>query len=420
MWGRNKHKRIQFCIKCGFKIEDFIKSKDKNDNNSGMTHKQGYWNAPAPSYSSSESITEDEKESGIYQRFIKSEEYNPTWLNQDTQSLKISEGEKPIIKFWTEFPVKKEMSLTHSLKKAAQTMLWFSFYALLSFFIFDNGKLPLDSTIQALFLPLMFYIFGSYVRFDKFVKAILYSALVLFGIIAPLFHANIIGWQGIPFLLPVIFLNNIDPSMSNEFLALLQQDGMEQATTTIILYIFIIEGILLAIHWVIKRNDKAEVVLTNKSLFIRAKTDRSWWENFKLFFFVLINPFNVAAIKDLRDRIKYNKMTAKEGRNYDFARIPLEGVVEMEKKENKLTFNVVLCIILGWFGVAYFFPFLIIAIVLFIKTIRTHSTKTIHIHINNEQAEGSWMKINDIDIIKFLRVDPKIAEQFPTIREKSE
>ncbi len=382
--------------------------------NTQKSYVGAYYDAPSvKQQKQDDSITKEERDSSIYQKFFQSEEYNPDWLDPGTQALKIPENDEALMRHWTELAVKKERSLGHSFRVGGRTMLWFGFYALISFVVFDGMSTPMDAAMQALFLPLMFYIYGSYKRFDKYIKAILYSGLVLFVVLVPLYQAGLISWRGIPFILPVLFLEDLIPGAAQAFLSQIGTTSLAQGTIQVILLTFIVEFVLLLIYWVVKKQPKIEIVLSRRALFIRAKSVKSWWENFKLFFWVLVNPFNVAAIKDLRDRIKYNKMSSKEGKNYDFARIPAEAILELSKKENKIAVNVIISVVLGYVGFAIsFFPFVLIAIVLFIKTMRYKDTWTVTIHFDRERVEGSWAKVNDTDILKFVKTNPEVAEFF--------
>ena len=437
----------KFCMKCGKPVtitEQFNQSSTRSSQNNYTTAQTpqevpsffvpsnfsnqnsgaGYsWDAPAlksgANYHADEATINKFHSSAVYKDLSKKSEYNPTWLNVKTQQLEIPQDDIPVLSFWTKQPFRLKSKMSNKIKNFFSTAFWFGLYAIIAFFI-NQGNYPrsgADAAVQALFFPFIIYMFGAYTSVDRYIKSIL-SSLFMFLLVVQLFNWGIISWKGVPFFFPILLIAKINPAIAHQMQQAMVTNGAQKMILDFLMIIFILELILLIFHWVIKKDKKFEYVLSNKRLFIRDKSKKSGWEMFKLVMYIFFNPFNVKYYKDMTDRIKFNKMTSKEGHYFDFAMIPLTAIYKIKKKKQSTALIVIVGIIMGFSILSSLIPVFLFVLILFIKLIRTKGKYKIVISFKREESEGSWIKTHKENIITMVRVDEKFAEFFATYNNK--
>lgn len=357
----------------------------------------------------------------IYKNFQKAAEYNTHWLNSETQTLNMDPDDEIILSHWTPLRITMKTSLGDSIKNFLMLTLYFGIYALLTYFISKGDK---DATSQALFFPIVPYVIVCYRKFDKYIKAAL-SSILLMSVLYILMIYNIITAGGIPFLKYFIFLNDSFPSLFN-FLE--QPSNVEEYlrfTTTLLVIVFLFEFIIMILYSFVKTRPYVSMVISRKAVFIRAKTKKSIWDIIVNIFWIILNPFNISQYKDIQNRIRYNKMTASEGRHHDFSKIEPKDIESLKKKKYPTGLLITLSIIIMAIGIAaisihIIFGVLIIgiSIITLINTKKKKDKYKIIIDVNRSQIEGSWILSHKSDILIFERVPESMAKFFQPLKKK--
>ena len=376
---------------------------------------------PAPAQKAS--LVTTPSKTKIYKDFQKAAEYNTSWLNVETQTLNVDPDDEIILSHWTPLRFTLKTSLGDSIKNFLMLILYFGIYALITYF-YTNGDI--NATFQAFFFPIVPYILVCYRGFDKFIKAFFYSVLLM-AIISILMREEIalITREGIPFLKYFIFLEEYLPWLSNYIGDLSDATVAIQFTIQIIAGVFLFEFIIMVLYSLIKTRPYVSMVISRKAVFIRAKTKKSIWDIIVNIFWIILNPFNISQYKDVQNRIKYNKMTASEGRHHDFSKIEPRDIRSLKNTispPNLFIAMSIIPIVLGiYVGISFqpIFGGLIlgIGIVFIINAVKKKGYYKIIISVNRSQVEGSWILSHKSDIFRFERVPPSIAKFFQPLKK---
>lgn len=350
----------------------------------------------------------DHQKTSIYRHFQAAREYNTAWLDPDTQNLKLEAGDAIKLGDWTPIEYSVGRTLKRTMKERFMLVVYIAIYAILSYLIYDQRTAPYDATTRAVFVLLLPYILVCYRSVGTYFKAILF-ALILSSILSNLYRMDLITIAANPITNTFRFiLYKDDPGYSTNNIS---YESMELAYKNICGLLFIIELGLLVVNAIVKKPHKLDIVITQQALYIRAKTQRSKFDVLKLIFTILINPLNVRNYQEMLDRIKYNRMAEKEGKNFDYSKIPFkEGISTNKSKPNKL-FGVILGIIFIIIGIA-FIPAVFLGILLVIRAIRSKNTYTIKCVMNRSKIEGSWIMTTTGDILNLLNIEPEMAQLF--------
>ncbi len=359
----------------------------------------------------------------IYKDFKEAAEYNTSWLNVETQTLNVDPDDEIILSHWTPLRFTLKTSLGDSIKNFLMLILYFGIYALITYF-YTNGDI--NATFQAFFFPIVPYILVCYRGFDKFIKAFFYSVLLM-AIISILMREEIalITREGIPFLKYFLFLEKYLPWLSNYIVDLSDATGVIQFTIQIIAGVFLLEFIIMVLYSLIKTRPYISMVISRKAVFIRAKTKKSIWDIILNLFWIILNPFNISQYKDVQNRIKYNKMTASEGRHHDFSKIEPGDISSLKKKKYSTNLFIAMSIIpivLGiYIGISFqpIFGGLIlgIGIVFIINAVKKKGYYKVIISVNRSQVEGSWILSHNSDVFRFERIPESIAKFFQPLKK---
>ncbi len=390
-----------------------------------------YNQAYVPSYgipSSTQKATLDTTHSKtkIYKNFQEAAEYNTHWLNSETQTLNMDPDDEIILSHWTPLRITMKTSLGDSIKNFLMLTLYFGIYALITYFFIseDRANGNFDATVQALFFPIVPYVIVCYRKFDKYLKAVLFSILLM-SVLYLLMIDDIITERGIPFLKYFIFLDESFPSLIN----FLEQPSGDleyiEFTTKLLVIVFLFEFIIMILYSFVKTRPYVSMVISRKAVFIRAKTKKSIWDIIVNIFWIFLNPFNISQYKDVQNRIRYNKMTASEGRHHDFSKIEPKDIESLKKKKYPTGLLITLSIIIMAIGIAaisihIIFGVLIIgiSIITFINTKKKKDKYKIIIDVNRSQIEGSWILSHKSDILIFERVPESMAKFFQPLKKK--
>ncbi|MHA1718437.1 MAG: hypothetical protein ACTSWX_03290 [Promethearchaeota archaeon] len=360
----------------------------------------------------------------IYKEFQKAAEYNTSWLDSKTQTLNVDPDDEIILSHWTPLRISLKTSIGDSTKNFLMLMVYFGIYALISFFIWDRGTGKLDYTIQALFFPIVPYVLVCYRGFDKYIKAILFSLLLMSTVITTLFNLHIITALGIPFLKYFAFLKDNFPSMFDFLINLSGIENEIKFTYILLGVVFVFEFILMILYSIVKTRPYVSMVITKKAIFIRAKTKKSFWDILVNIFWIILNPFNVKQYKDIQDRIRYNRLTAKEGKYHDFSKITPSATQSLKKKKyNSKLLKAISIITLITGFISFFFINIFsliiigIGIILLINSSKKKNKYKIIIDVNRSQVEGSWILSHKSDILVFERVPESIAKFFVPLKK---
>jgi hypothetical protein len=358
----------------------------------------------------------------IYKDFQKAAEYNTSWLNAESQTLNVDPDDEVILSHWTPLRFTLKTSIGDSIKNFLILILFFGIYALITYFVSDDrtdGNF--DATFQAFFLPIVPYILVCYRKFDKYIKAIFYSILLM-AIISILMREEngLITREGIPFLKYFGFINVYYPQAVNIIENLPGLSGDIGFTIKLLVIVFAVEFIIMVLYSAVKTRPYVSMVISRKAVFIRAKTKKSFWDILVIILWIILNPFNISQYKNIQDRIRYNRMTAKEGRHHDFSKIEPGSINSLKKKKYNTGLLIVLSIIIMIIGIyslltiQLIFGAIILGIgfIFLINAIKKRDKYKIIINVTRSQVEGSWILSHKSDIFRFERVSPSIAKFF--------
>ncbi|MHA1740148.1 MAG: hypothetical protein ACTSWD_16265, partial [Candidatus Heimdallarchaeota archaeon] len=353
----------------------------------------------------------------LYKDFQKAAEYNTNWLNVETQTLNVDPDDEIILSHWTPLRLTLKTSIGDSIKNFLMLVLFFGIYALITYFLSDdraNGNF--DATFQAFFLPIVPYILVCYRKFDKYIKAIFYSILLL-AIISILMSEEygLITSEGIPFLKYFGFIESYYPQVDTiiENLPGLSS-GDIGFTIKLLVIVFAVEFIIMVLYSIVKTRPYVSMVISRKAVFIRAKTKKSYWDIAVIVFWIIFNPFNISQYKDITERIRYNRMTAKEGRYHDFSKIEPGSISSLKKKKYNTGLLIALSIVIMIIGIYSLFVIQLIfgaiilgiGIIFLLNAIKKKDKYKIIINVTRSQIEGSWILSHKSDIFRFERVSP--------------
>ncbi|MHA1623521.1 MAG: hypothetical protein ACTSWH_00170 [Promethearchaeota archaeon] len=361
----------------------------------------------------------------LYRNFQKAAEYNTNWLNVETQTLNVDPDDEVILSHWTPLRLTLKTSIGDSTKNFLILVLFFGIYALIAYFLSDDrtdGNF--DATFQAFFLPIVPYILVCYRKFDKYIKAIFYSILLM-AIITIFMRDGLITTDGIPFLKYFGFINVYYPQAVNIIENLPGVSGDIGFTIKLLVIVFAVEFIIMVLYSIVKTRPYVSMVISRKAVFIRAKTKKSYWDILVIIFWIIFNPFNISQYKDITERIRYNRLTAKEGRYHDFSKIEPGAISSLKKKKYNTGLLISLSIIIMIIGIYSLFIIQLIfgAIILgigfifLLNTIKKRDKYKIIINVTRSQVEGSWILSHKSDIFRFERVSPSMAKFFQPLKK---
>jgi len=363
----------------------------------------------------------------IYKDFQKAAEYNTSWLNVETQTLNVDPDDEIILSHWTPLRFTLKTSIGDSIKNFLMLVLFFGIYALITYFVSEdrvNGNY--NATFQAFFLPIVPYILVCYRKFDKYIKAIFYSILLLAIISIFMREENVlITSEGIPFLKYFGFINLYYPQAVDIIDNLSGISGDIGFTIKLLVIVFAVEFIIMVLYSIAKTRPYVSMVISRKAVFIRAKTKKSYWDILLIIFWIIFNPFNISQYKDIQDRIRYNRMTAKEGRYHDFSKIEPGSISSLKKKKYNTGLLLALSIIIMIIGIyslltiQLIFGAIILGIgfVFLLNAIKKRDKYKIIINVTRSLIEGSWILSHKSDIFRFERVSPSIAKFFQPLKK---
>jgi hypothetical protein len=356
----------------------------------------------------------------IYRNFQKAAEYNTNWLNLTTQTLNIAADDDIILSHWTPLKIKMKISFNDSIKNFIMLCVYFGLYALITYFVLDRGEGNLDNTVQALFFPIFPYILICYRGFDKYLKALVSTFILMSIVFIPLFNNRIITEDGIPFLRYFSFIDDYFPTLMNSIVNISGTNTAISFTNQVLVIIFIFEFILLILYSLVKTLPYIDIVISRKALFIRAKTKKSIFDTLKIILWIILNPFNIKQYRDIQKRIKYNQMTSKEGHLHDFSRIPPDVVHSIKKKKYSIGFRIVISILFFIIGYITVFmmgnplgiPIFGMGLIYLIRTLKRRGKYHVRIHVDRSKVEGSWILSHSSNIFKLIQVPESIAQYF--------
>ena len=361
----------------------------------------------------------------IYKNFQAAAEYNTSWLNVETQTLNIDSDDDIILSHWTPLRISYKSSVWSSIKNFLMLIVYFGIYAIIQYFRYDRGTGKFDAASQALFFPIVPYVLVCYRSFEKFIKAVLISLIFMGTAMHLLLTFEIISAAGIPFLKHFHFLDEFIPGVVNYIQGATPVSGPLAETIFLLILVFIFEFIVMILYSFIKTRPYVSMVVSRKAVFIRAKTKKSIWDILVNVFWIILNPFNISQYKDVQNRIRYNKMTAQEGRHHDFSKIEPKDIRSLKKTKYSTGLFIAFSILpigIGIFVAIVLNPifgvFIIgIGIIFLLNALKKKEKYKIIISVNRSQVEGSWILSHKSDIFRFERVPPSIAKFFQPLKK---
>jgi hypothetical protein len=369
----------------------------------------------------------------IFRNFHQAAEYNTPWLDVGTQRLTLEDGEVPLLGQWTPLNIIISKSFYDRFKSMFGLMFYFGIYALIMFFWEDGMSIPLNYSLPALFLPILPYILASYRSLEFYFRALFATVLILVVYAFLLSrNKNYVEWEGIVFLkyfsflldwFPSVvgYLPDLDIDVSQLSTHIEKEENWLPLTMLVILILFVMEFVLLIINWIFSKPPKIEIVITQKNIFFRQITRKSTLEIIKMLFYIAMNPFNIKQYADIRDRIRYNQVTEKEGRKYDFSKIPIDSIRALKKNKNSFALNIfisIAMIIIG--GITFLMvvgiPILLFGFIFLAKSISGLGTYSVKIAVNRKKVEGSWILSHTSDIFAFNTTPTEVAQYFTNIK----
>ncbi|MHA1821116.1 MAG: hypothetical protein ACTSU2_01485 [Promethearchaeota archaeon] len=330
-------------------------------------------------------------------------------LDPRTGKLQLEPDDAPMLEKWYDTRLEYKPSLKQRTKEAILLSLYFDLYGILAFLFLDNGSLPLDYTMQAVLFPVFAYLLISYRSFTKLIKAFFLSIFALYFITYPLISYGVITYKGVIFIKYLIsFIRAVSPATLTDLETASVNDIMSVAAG-IILILIVLEGILWIFYSLIKHPAACSIVLSKKYIFIKMQAKAVFFTYLKLVLLILINPFNVNNYRNFAKTSKYFVESNKEGRKYDYGRIPLSAIKSGDvKKMNRLKiliFGVILAILS--FAFWLIMPIAFILIIIGLIPQKKYRAK---IMFNRSKVEGAWVYSHTSDIFELYSLDEKTAE----------
>src|SRR6056297_1420771 len=109
----------------------------KDDSDSDIHLYTQLHNQPGQSYN--HQVAQNTGHTQIYRSFSEAKEYHLSWLDPNTQKLKIEGGEVPVVKDWTDVNVTLKSSFFYKIKNLFALFFYVLIYAIIMFFIKDRG-----------------------------------------------------------------------------------------------------------------------------------------------------------------------------------------------------------------------------------------------------------------------------------------
>jgi len=383
----------------------------------------------APTRPDTQNLKEDGLESTksrIFRQFKAAEEYQLPWLNNQSQCLILTKDDSAILQYWTKTTIKYDTTGWTNVKNFFTIMFYFAIYAIITYFVSDRSQGNLNDTVQAFFFPVFPYILIAYRSLEKYLKAGIAALVTLF--FSWFFLQNgIIDWRGILFLRyfpPILhvlpFMDNFIPQLSQFETFLLSLDtNAEKIQFTILLIgaFFVVEFILLILHNLFSAPATLEWVVTKNYFFVREKTRKNYWEDIKLLFSLIFSWYNIKEYVDIRNRIKYNRLTSLEGRIYDFGRFSpfnLRNIAVKENSRQNLIGIAIIFFVLGGITLkmGLGIPLLFVGFIFFLRSFTSPHTYRIKIILDRSKVDGSWILSHTYDTLILDNVRPEIASVF--------
>lgn len=375
-------------------------------------------------------VPQEVLKSKIYRHFRCAEEYNTPWLDIMTQRILLDPKESPLIDNWTRVQVQYHTSVKDTVKNFFLLFFYFAIYATIVYFLYDRNSPYYNNTLNALFFPIFPYILGCFRNLQAYLKAAVFSSGSLY-LYFLLLNKGIINYEGVIYLIYFVYLLDYTPLIQQyipgfvnvqQYIPTIRTNGdLILFTAETLGVIFLVELFLLIIYWMVKKPDTVEFVLTNKAIYIRDLTKRSVWDMIRISLLIIIKPYNLKNYSDMRDRIRYNRMSLLEGKKYDFSKIPVKSVMELKKYTAGKPISMIIGIVVTIIGIAflsrlYGLPIMILGILIFGMSLVKHQVFNVDMMLDRSKVEGSWILSHRFDILKLQQVPLSIAQFFQNIR----
>ena len=404
----------------------------------------------------------------IIKRILK-EPYEYSWLDSEYETPKIDDDDEFVSKNnWKAQRTKYITSNREKLHNLRVLYFYLSIYALIVFFFVDGMKFPIDNTFRVLTLPLMIYFILGFRSFMKLLKSAVVTG-VIGGLMIFLIPSGIITANGIFFLyyaylfLYIIYLIQLLFINPPEFINGIVNGFVSPLDVTDPLVagkmmgavfgpFYTISGILcvfvqLAIWFFIIHRKKSSVVISEKNLFIRDKTRTSRINDVRIGLMLLLNPASPKNYRNALKKMQYNRLVAIEGGEYDYGKMPFDGLLRVKVKKAVPLYNLliieiwILGSILLFFIAAFngdildmaqYVLFFLIAFIPLSTERKKRDLKDIQIRFDRSRVRGSWVYGHTYTTIKFKditsefaeailqRCDPSIIDEKWTLRKRKE
>lgn len=338
-------------------------------------------------------------------------------MNEQSGEVQLEEEEKVIFD-WAKSKFDLSTSFKQELLTSIEILIYFSIYGGISFVLFDDMELPINSTIKAITFPIFTYILISYRGFKEYGKAIVGMVFVLVLSIFLLTY-DIITFEGVTIVNYTRTLMEWLNISGFTHYDLNDPYSVIELTTELLLGLFAIEFILLILHEIIKRNKNIQFKITNKSIYLKDRKKSSKWHIAKYVILIIFNPFHVKLYRDMIKIVKYNNMTSSEGKKMDLAEIDYRSIKKVEIKEIKNSKSITVFLVLLIVSFAGIFilnililPISLISLFMLINAIFGRNKFDISISFKRSEVKGSWKYTNTATKIVLRRLNRKYAEFF--------
>lgn len=338
-------------------------------------------------------------------------------MNEQSGEVQLEEEEKVIFD-WAKSKFDLSTSFKQELLTSIEILIYFSIYGGISFVLFDDMELPINSTIKAITFPIFTYILISYRGFKEYGKAIVGMVFVLVLSIFLLTY-DIITFEGVTIVNYTRTLMEWLNISGFTHYDLNDPYSVIELTTELLLGLFAIEFILLILHEIIKRNKNIQFKITNKSIYLKDRKKSSKWQIAKYVILIIFNPFHVKLYRDMIKIVKYNNMTSSEGKKMDLAEIDYRSIKKVEIKEIKNSKSITVFLVLLIVSFAGIFilnililPISLISLFMLINAIFGRNKFDISISFKRSEVKGSWKYTNTATKIVLRRLNRKYAEFF--------
>lgn len=338
-------------------------------------------------------------------------------MNEQSGEVQLEEEEKVIFD-WAKSKFDLSTSFKQELLTSIEILIYFSIYGGISFVLFDDMELPINSTIKAITFPIFTYILISYRGFKEYGKAIVGMVFVLVLSIFLLTY-DIITFEGVTIVNYTRTLMEWLNISGFTHYDLNDPYSVIELTTELLLGLFAIEFILLILHEIIKRNKNIQFKITNKSIYLKDRKKSSKWQIVKYVILIIFNPFHVKLYRDMIKIVKYNNMTSSEGKKMDLAEIDYGSIkkVEINEIKNSKSIAVFLVLLIASFaGIIILniliIPISLISLIMLVNAIFGRNKFNISISFKRSEVKGSWKYTNTATKIVLRRLNRKYAEFF--------